>query len=745
MSRHWLSLLTAVVLTVFVWASTAAAQTNIYWNGNGGSDTGSWNTTANWWDTADGTNPVASFSGPTIIANFNATAVTDPQVITLGANQVVQGLVFDGTNTGGDTISGNTLTIDAGGIVDNAGSGADTIGSSILLSSAQTWTNNSTTALTINGGISLSGSITSPTTLMLGGSGTTTISGVISNGGGAGATLGLVYNGSGTLTLTAAGSAGTYSGGTTVYSGTLALGGANNTFSTVGTGPLTINAGGTVDINADNALGTSIPGNMPQIFVNGGTLTLSATTAGDDLWFRSLTMTGGTVNGGGAGAGLDAMFSPTISTAAAAASSTIATNITLDSVTTFNIADGSAATDLLVSGVITGAHGIVKTGAGLMTLSAADTYTGPTLVSGGSLRLAGNGGTVGTLPTSGIVVASGAELQMGAGDVLGYQNTNPVFVFGSLRETVTSSETLFRPIILSGGTITADDTGGNPAAGNAYFNLFGGVIYTAPDSGNSYLALPDGEFSIRLNGATYGSFNIAANSTLNVAAVLGNYIADAGDPLIKNGSGTMVLTAANSYTGATISTAARSGSITRPIRHDHQPGLRLDPGRRQVGFAGKQRRIHRASLGKCHGRRRRKPTAARPQRRHLDNAQRLALSRPRPPAAHLLVGLDPTHGSGAAIVTTISTPDATGIYGGRIVYSSGVANTGYDWATTTSGASPYTLSAYTGYAPLNLSGTDTNNALISASAGSHAARSSPIRSRSMPRAPARASTPAPAA
>ncbi len=81
----------------------------------------------------------------------------------------------------------------------------------------------------------------------------------------------------------------------------------------------------------------------------------------------------------------------------------------------------------------------------------------------------------------------------------------------------------------------------------------------------------------------------------------------------------------------------------------------------------------------------------------------------------LLVGSAIGSGAGTAITTT--TPmDATGIYGGRIVYGSGTAATGYDWATTTSGSSPYTLSAYSGYSPLTLTaGTDTVNSRITAS------------------------------
>ena len=60
----------------------------------------------------------------------------------------------------------------------------------------------------------------------------------------------------------------------------------------------------------------------------------------------------------------------------------------------------------------------------------------------------------------------------------------------------------------------------------------------------------------------------------------------------------------------------------------------------------------------------------------------------------LLVG-KASGASGTAVITTTSVGDGTGIYGGRVVYTDGNGN--YDWATTISGGSPYTLSAYNSY------------------------------------------------
>ncbi|MEI6605639.1 MAG: autotransporter-associated beta strand repeat-containing protein [Verrucomicrobiota bacterium] len=56
------------------------------------------------------------------------------------------------------------------------------------------------------------------------------------------------------------------------------------------------------------------------------------------------------------------------------------------------------------------------------------------------------------------------------------------------------------------------------------------------------------------------------------------------------------------------------------------------------------------------------------------------------------------------ILTATSNKDATSIYGGRVVYFNGTANTGYDWASTASSSSPYTLGAYASYTAMPLTG-----------------------------------------
>lgn len=80
----------------------------------------------------------------------------------------------------------------------------------------------------------------------------------------------------------------------------------------------------------------------------------------------------------------------------------------------------------------------------------------------------------------------------------------------------------------------------------------------------------------------------------------------------------------------------------------------------------------------------------------------------------LLVGAGGT-AANIPVITTTTNTDASGIYGGRVVYFNGTANTGYDWAANTGGGPNYTLSAYSGYTAMAASGVDTNNSRITAS------------------------------
>jgi autotransporter-associated beta strand protein len=195
-------------------------------------------------------------------------------------------------------------------------------------------------------------------------------------------------------------------------------------------------------------------------------------------------------------------------------------------------------------GTIAGSGSLTKSGTNTLTLTPATshTYSGATIVAAGVLKLAGSSGGSGTLPNSAIVVNTGAELQTAVGDATGYSVSQPLTVYGSLRQVNASSETLNRPITLNNGTITATNNGGNA---NAYFNQIGGTITTAANTTNFITLPPGGKFSLR-----GGSFSVGTNSLLAVNAIVEGYNAG-GYSLNVSGPGTMLLNSNNTYTGTT--------------------------------------------------------------------------------------------------------------------------------------------------------------------------------------------------
>ncbi|HTL73532.1 MAG TPA: autotransporter-associated beta strand repeat-containing protein [bacterium] len=201
------------------------------------------------------------------------------------------------------------------------------------------------------------------------------------------------------------------------------------------------------------------------------------------------------------------------------------------------------------SGVIANGSGSValtKTGTGTQTLSGANTYSGLTLVQSGILAVA-SGGSSGGLANSGIVVTNGAELDLNASDALGYGNANALTIYGTVNKINNQSETLFRPITLSGGTISNTLTSANEA-----YNLFGNYIQTA--AGTTNLITGAGKFGLR-TATCY--FNLGLGSQLTIASGIQGNVSTC--PLNLLGAGTLVLSAVNTYAGATVISA---GTLT---------------------------------------------------------------------------------------------------------------------------------------------------------------------------------------
>ena len=318
----WLVLSTAFTAGV----ATLTRAATLYWDatpasGVGATDgSGAWSAgAATFYNPLTGLD-VAAGSGDTAVFGSGGVLSTGSTVNVTGA-QNVGGLVFgatglDGCTTNGYTLSSTSavaLTIGTGGVTMNAGAQSAILGNSadltVTLGGAQTWTNNSSSSLTVAGNITnganalaLSSGANSAGNInitgnIVGGSGTVTV-----NSSGVGiVTLSGTDTETGVTTLTAgilrATSAGALGAGTlTLTSGTLQLVGglAFNNNTTVG---------GTVTIQSDNAF-TDLPAAVDTLgTLNLGAFTLTVTagefvaSSGTGVTFGATTLTGaGTIN-----------------------------------------------------------------------------------------------------------------------------------------------------------------------------------------------------------------------------------------------------------------------------------------------------------------------------------------------------------------------------------------------------------------------------------------------------------------
>ncbi|MBV9999305.1 MAG: autotransporter-associated beta strand repeat-containing protein [Verrucomicrobia bacterium] len=413
-------------------------------------------------------------------------------------------LILTGANTytGGTTINNGTLVLGKGGSLAATGAVVDNGTFDISQSANQTI-----------GDLSGSGTVDlGAHKLTAGTANSTTFSGTLVDGGLGGGTGGsLVKQGTGTLTLTGAN---TFTGGTTVSAGTLALSGSGSLAATgavVDNATFDISQGGNQTIGDLSGSGT----------VNLGGQQLTEGTA-------SNTNFSGTIQDGGLGGG-------------------------------------------------TGGS-LVKQGTGTLTLTGANTYTGGTTVNAGTVALSGSGSlaatgavidhatfdisqggnqTIGDLSGSGTVKLGGRQLTEGTpnstaftgtiqdgglgggtGGSLVKQGSGALVLAGANSYTGGTTISAGALILAGGGSLAA--TGA--VVDNATFDISGG--------GNQTIGDLSGSGTVQLGGQqlTEGT----ANSTAFTGTIQDGGIAGGtGGSLVKQGAGTLTLTAANSYTGGT--------------------------------------------------------------------------------------------------------------------------------------------------------------------------------------------------
>ncbi|EDP9632501.1 autotransporter outer membrane beta-barrel domain-containing protein [Salmonella enterica subsp. enterica] len=431
----------------------------------------------------------------------------------------------------GDVTNNAVLELNTGGTFDNAISGSGQVVKSgdetLTLSGSNTYTGGTT----INDGTLIATSVDAL------GSGDVTDNAVLelNTGGdfdnaisGSGQ---VVKSGDETLTLSGTNS---YTDGTLISGGTLV---ATN-LEALGTGDVTNNA--TLELNTGGDFINNIGGTGRVEKSGDETLTLSG----------SNTYTGGTLISGG---------------------TLVATNV--EALGTGDVTD-NAVLELNTGGDfinnIGGTGRVEKSGDDTLTLSGSNSYTGGTLISGGTL-VATNVDALGSGD-----VTDNATLELNTGGTFdnAISGSGQVVKSGDGTLTLSGSNTYTGGTLISGGTLVANDVnalGTGDITDNATLALNTGGDFDNAISGSGKVE-KSGDGTLTLSGSnTYtggttisggtlvatgvealGTGSVTDNATLelNTGGTFDNAISGSGQ-VVKSGDKTLTLSGANSYTGGT--------------------------------------------------------------------------------------------------------------------------------------------------------------------------------------------------
>ncbi|MFC4764862.1 autotransporter-associated beta strand repeat-containing protein [Dyella koreensis] len=372
----------------------------------------------------------------------------------------------------------------------------------------------------------------------------------------------------GTLVLSAAN---TYTGGTTISNGTLQIGEGGTAGSIVG------------DIADNGVLSFNRSDTSTFVGVVSGAGSLSQIGSGTTVLTGSNTYTGGTTISTG-----------TLQIGDGGTSGSIVGDVTDNSVLSFNRSDTSA-----FPGAVSGTGSLTQIGSGTTVLTGNSSYSGGTTISAGTLQI-GNGGTSGSITgnvsNNSVLSFNRSDSSTFAGVVSG---TGSLMQIGSGTTVLTGSNTYTGGTTISAGTLQIGDGGTSGSiVGNVTDNAtlsfnrsdtssFPGVIsgsgsLTQIGSGTTVLTgnntysggttISSGALQLGAGGT---SGNVTGNITDNATLIFdrsdtvtyADVVSGTGN-LIQAGSGTTLLTGANTYTGATTVNAGTlelDGSLTSDI------------------------------------------------------------------------------------------------------------------------------------------------------------------------------------
>ncbi len=462
------------------------------------------------WVGADGAawSVPGNWSGPDV-----PDTVGEDADFTLGT--ATQTVVVDGTFTlgsvslaGDHILSGGTLQLASGVASTSTNS---TVSSNIIANGAALGLS-STGQLTLSGAITGSASAATTITANADAGATLTVSGAISDGSG-GATS-LLKTGDGTVAIDTVAA---YSGTTTVSAGTLTLNAAlTGTNSVTVDGPATLTTVGADRIN--DAAGLTVTGTMNL----GGAETVASL----------------------AGSGSVALGANTLTIGGAAT-------------TTF-------------SGILSGSGGLTHSGTGSLTLSGANTYSGTTTVSGGTLRM--TNGSVGHVQNSAMFELAGAtiaSLTQTAGSATLTSGT----VSGATTITggsISNGGATVGTVSIGAGTTYQQTTGTSGAVTN------NGGTFTLSGGSASGLSNVSGATTVSGGASVTGATSVTGGSVTNSGGVLAGTTVNTGASFVQNSGsvgdlvssgGTMTFSGgtANNLTNTSGTTTLSGGTVSNTL------------------------------------------------------------------------------------------------------------------------------------------------------------------------------------
>jgi fibronectin-binding autotransporter adhesin len=301
-----------------------------------------------------------------------------------------------------------------------------------------------------------------------------------------------------------------FTGGTTIAQGTLQLGNGGTTGSIVGN----VADNGTLSFNRSNGyqFDGTISGTGRVTQDGTGTTTLTA----DNSYSGGTTISAGTLQVGNGG--------------------------TTGAIGTGDVVDNGAlifnrSNNLLFGGLISGSGTLTKLGAGILTLTGNNSYTGLTTISAGALQI-GNGGTNGSVAGN---IVNNASLIFNRSNTLGYggqiSGSGSVDQIGAGTTILTSNNSYTGATSISAGTLLIN---GNQSGATGTTNVLGGGTLGGTGTiggdvfvGGGAVLAPgsNGVGTLTING----NLGLSPNATLNMEFGAANSVGNPLNDLINVG------------------------------------------------------------------------------------------------------------------------------------------------------------------------------------------------------------------